>query len=271
MIPTQDDNETARQLNGIIEKRKKWDTYTFAGVAVPRVSELLKECIGKEYLMKWAANLGKSYYKESSQTLYIGTLVHEMIEHFLLFGTHKEIDFFSYNVRIKTEKAFKNFLNWYNDRIKQGFKIIPMNIEKPTTNPWFGGTIDCIMQFEYNGIVRNYVMDFKTSKKITMDYILQTYAYYWSENWNATYIEYNTNPILDGIGIIRIDKEKDTYEDLILDFNNPDNLMFLSDIDTALGSIINWFYHIQNMNANLKAMRKKREGGYVNGICRAES
>lgn len=262
--PNQDNNSRILYLN---EANNKWKTYTFNGKQVPRVSDLLKECIGKDYLLRWAANLGENYKRESAHTLYIGTLVHEMIEYFLFFGGYKEIDFRSYNVKVKTEKAYSNFLSWYNDKIEKGFKISPISIEKQTTNPWFGGTIDCIMRLEYNGISRNYIVDFKTSKKISIEYILQTYAYYWSENWNYNFNGDISVCKLDGLGIIRIDKEKDTYEDLFLDFNNPENYYFLSDIDYALGSIINWYYHMQIINNDLSNMKRKgvRQEGFVNG------
>lgn len=264
-VPNQDNNNDVLYLNGIDDK--KWKTYLFNDRPVPRVSDLLKECIGRDYLLRWAANLGENYKRESVHTLYIGTLVHEMIEHFLFFGKYKDVDFRSYNVKVKTEKAFRNFLNWYNDKINKGFKISIVSIEKPTMNPWFGGTIDCIMRLEYNGVSRTFITDFKTSKKISIDYLIQTYAYYWSEKWNRDFNNDKTVKELDGIGIIRIDKEKDVYEDLFLDFNNPDNSDFLFDIDRTLGSIVNWYYHMQNINSDLCKMRKKgvREEGFVNG------
>lgn len=263
--PNQNNNDDILSLD---INRSKWKIYTFNGKSVPRVSEILSECIGKDYLLRWAANLGKNYNTESSQTLYIGTLVHEMIENFLYSNPPKVVDFRNYKVKLKTERAYNNFLNWYNDKIKEGFRITPINIEKQTTNPWYGGTIDCIMRLEYNGISRVYIVDFKTSKRISIEYILQTYAYYWSEAWNYNYNnEDNSHRILDGIAIIRIDKEKNLYEDLFLDFNNPKNYRFLNDIDNALGSIVNWYYNAQNMNGVLGRMKNKEilKEGFVNG------
>lgn len=226
---------------------------------------MIKECIGREYLLRWAANLGNQYQRESTHTLYIGTLAHEMIEYFLMFGAYKKIEFRSYRVKEKTERAFQNFLNWYNGRIEEGFKISVLNIEKRTTNPWFGGTMDCVMKLDYEGVSKTFIVDFKTSKKISMEYLLQTYAYYWSENWNAKFNGDTTVPKLDGIGIIRIDKEKDVYEDLFLDLQCPENYRFLVDIDRSLGSIINWFYHSQVMNYDLTEIKKVRKDGFVNG------
>lgn len=243
----------------------KHKTYYYNGRGVPRVTDILKDCIGTDYLMRWAANLGKDkYQKESTHTLYIGTLVHEMIEHFLVFGEYKKVDFRSYDVKMKTEKAFGNFLKWYNDMINQGFKINAINIEKQTINPWFGGTIDAVMELTLNGISKTFIVDFKTSKKNSINYLIQTYAYYWSENWKRSTGD-NSIKDLSGLAIIRIDKEKDIYEDLFLDFNNPNNYKFLEDIHYAFINIINWYYYKQNLNSDLKVMKQLREEGFING------
>lgn len=60
--------------------------YTYNGtIHVPRVSIILKECISKEYLINWAARIGKQQYAiERNKATTIGTRVHEMIENYLL-------------------------------------------------------------------------------------------------------------------------------------------------------------------------------------------
>ena len=244
---------------------KKYKTYFYNEKGVPRVSDILKDCIGSDYLMRWAANLGKErYQRESNATLYIGTIVHEMIEHFLIFGDYKKVDFRSYDVKLKVEKAFSNFLKWYNDMINQGFKINVINIEKQTVNPWFGGTIDCVMELSSNNIYKTFIVDFKTSKKNYINYLIQTYAYYWSENWKKSTGD-NSIKDLNGIGIIRIDKQRDVYEDLFLDFKNPSNFKFLEDIHLAFVDIINWYYYKQNLKSDLDTMNQLRKEGFING------
>lgn len=256
--PEQDDLFDALVLEGIINKREKWSTYKFGDMNVPRVSEILKECIGKDYLMKWALRLGKEAYdRESIDTLMTGTLVHEMIEHFLLYGVKKDVQFRSYKMKMKTEKAYLNFLSWYRDKINQGYTIEPVAIEKEIVCPWFGGTIDCIMRLYHKerGIDKIYIVDFKTSKQFSIDYLLQTFAYLWAIRWNKIYTD-STLPEIDGIGVIRIDKENNKYEDLFLDYEVPEQASILTDIEHGLASMINWFYHITNLNYDLRIAKK---------------
>ena len=248
----QTNNEILTHL-GIELKLSNWDTYEFQGRNVPRVSEILKRCIGKDYLVTWAARLGlEEYRKESNRTLYIGSIVHEVIEGFLL---HKEINIpdniHSGMIRSKISRAVNNFVNWYEYMIQNGYTITVIAIEKQITCPWYGGTIDCIMTITNNntGISKTYIVDFKTSKQISIEYLLQTYAYLWAIKWNKTYYD-SSLPDIDGIGIIRIDKEAVKFQDLFLDFEN--NNMILKDIEYSLTSMVNWYYHSYAMEYNLK-------------------
>lgn len=256
--PEQHDLFDALILEGIVDKREKWNVYKFGDINIPRVSEILKECIGKDYLLKWALRLGKEAYdRESIDTLITGTLVHEMIEYFLLYGVKKEIKYKSYRMMMRTEKAYSNFLSWYRNMINKGYELIPVYIEKEITCPWYGGTIDCVLRIIHKEmeIDKVYIIDFKTSKRISIEYFLQTYAYYWAIIWNKN----NIDPSLvnvDGIGIIRVDKEVDKYEDLFLDYDNPEKGRILDDIGFGLFSMINWFYHLINLNYDLKMARK---------------
>jgi hypothetical protein len=255
-IPLEDDCFDALCLEGIISKREKWDVYNFFGINVPRVSEILKDTIGKDYLMKWALNLGKEVYeRESRETLITGTIVHEMIEYFLIHGDKKEADYRSYQMKRKAEQAYYNFVSWYRDMIKNGHTIKPLFIEREIVCPWYGGTIDCIMEIDGN----TYIIDFKTSRSISMDYLLQTYAYYWSIKWNRNNLITDL-PDIDGIGVIRIDKDKDKYEFILLDGNhNEDANRILSSIGYSFSSMINWYYHQQDMKYQLKQSKMIKE------------
>ena len=66
----------------VIDKYREanFDTYFFNGLPVPRVSEILKKCINKEYLIWWAARVGsKNMTAIRNKAAYIGTLVHKKI------------------------------------------------------------------------------------------------------------------------------------------------------------------------------------------------
>lgn len=253
-------NNIVIEHDGVINKLDKFDTYEFKGRGVPRVSEILKKCLGKDYLVIWAARLGlEEYKKESNRTLYIGSIVHECIEYFLLHGDIKIPDNISSPaVRNKIKRAVENFVDWYNSMISKGYIIRVIAIEQKTTNPWFGGTIDCIMNISNpnTGYDKNFIIDFKTSKSISIDYILQTYAYLWSVRWNKQFYDPSL-PDIDGIGIIRIDKEAVKFEDLFLTVTEHIEIML--DIEYTLNSMVNWYYHILIIEYNLKLGKRMKE------------
>ena len=62
------------------------------------------------------------------------------------------------------------------------------------------------------------------------------------------------------MGIIRIDKYKDKYESMFLDYGHPETAMILNDISYGFGSMINWYYHLINLNYDLKQIKKLYKG-----------
>lgn len=229
-------------LDGIEEYRKNLDTYTFNGLPVPRVSTILKECISKEYLINWAAKIGKQQYAiERNKATTIGSRVHEMIEHYLLY--HEDLDL-SFKIAPSylpsVLNAYNNFKEWVKYLNSNGYyieKIIA--IEKEISCPYYGGTIDCICQI--NGKI--YIIDFKTSKQISYEYIIQTCAYMWMVNHGYC----PDIPHIDGIGIIRIDKEKKKFEDLFLNESIPEQNNIINQFFMGFGSLLSSYYHNINM------------------------
>ena len=253
--PLYDPEREIDKLNGIEEARDQWSVYTYNGTPVPRMTEILKECIGKEYLISYALKC-KNYYDESNKTLYIGTVVHEMIDEFLLHGT-AEFDnniYTNEDVFKKIYKAYNNFVRWYNDRIVEGYKIEVLEIEKSIVTPWFGGTIDCIMRITNpQGIIKNYIVDFKTSSKIAHDYLIQTYGYMWGVNWYNKNVDPNAYPQIDGIGIIRVDKKYKSYNDFFMSWDDGiHSFMNMVNINDAFVHCLNWFYYQKNLEWILK-------------------
>lgn len=229
-------------LDGINEYRKNLDTYDFLGTPVPRVSNILRECIAKEYLMNWAARLGvKGYIAERNKATTIGSRVHEMIEHFLLYKEDKELPFSSStNISKSIDNAYENFKLWYSNMMKLGYTIEIIAIEKRVSCPYYGGTIDCIARI--NGKV--YIIDFKTSKSISYEYIIQTCAYMW--NVNNGYAP--DLPHIDGIGIIRVDKEKKgIFEDYFLNEHIPYQREIINQFFMGFGALLASYYHNINM------------------------
>ena len=233
-------------LLGVEECRDKWTTYAHNGIPVPRMTEILSACIGKDYLVSYALRC-KNYYEETNGVLYIGTLVHEKIDEFLLKGSADmtNIEWGNEEVFNKVNKAYNNFVRWYNDKTSEGYIIKTLDIEKKITSPWYGGTIDMIASVQKPGCCNssNFVIDFKTSSKIAIDYLIQTYGYMWAVNWYRQYVDPTAYPQIDGIGIIRVDKKSKRYEDIFIE--NDDE--FMRDIHNAFVSCLNWYYYQNNL------------------------
>lgn len=237
------------------DKSKDYPGYNFYTNRVPRVSNILKECIYDESLIDWFKYSNIQKINQTSNTaLKVGTIVHEAIELYLKYNKNASDSYLNDTltntlyptVKDQVYTAYNNFIEWhYRFTTELGYRISIIDIERPTINPWYGGTIDCIMNISNkNGYNCNYIIDFKTSKKITINYYLQTYAYLWSINWEMENTYYKTSiPKIDGIGIIRVDKnKKNNFEFSDIDFRDPDNWFLLSDLNKALYSMISWYY-----------------------------
>ena len=245
---------SALALEGIAHKRENsWDHYEHDGTHVPRVSEILKECIGREYLMRWAAKLGPDYSRVSLETLATGTLAHEMIEDFILHGDRK----LSYNVKYANwERAimcYKNFVTLWYDLKNRGYNIKPIFIEKQITTPFYGGTIDACFHIEGNGVDKTYLMDFKSSQQISFEYFIQLMFYYIAIEYNREHKD-RALPRIDGIGVIRIDKFAEHYEYVIAD--NQTDGDYLRQVEAATYAMLNWFYHSTSIQYAFRMFKK---------------
>lgn len=231
---------------------KNFDTYEFQGIPVPRVSNILKECIAKEFLISWAAKIGQQQYLiERNTATTIGSRTHEMIENFLTTGTDLNLEYKTAPNYMKSVNiAYSNFKAWIDNLESLGYKIEKIwAIEQKVTCPYYGGTIDCIMQI--NGAI--YIVDFKTSKQISYEYIIQTCAYMWIVN-NGYFSEISH---IDGIGIIRIDKEKKgKFEDLFLNEHIPYQKEIINHYIAGFGSLLNAYYHNIDMKIQFSNYKK---------------
>ena len=97
-----------------------------------------------------------------------------------------------------------------------------------------GGTIDGIVKI--NGAY--YIIDFKTSKKISLEHVLQTSAYMWAINSGYTAL-----PHINGIGIIRVDKAMEhTFDDLFLTETNPEQALYINQFQRCFCSLVDSYY-----------------------------
>ena len=124
-----------------------------------------------------------------------------------------------------------------------------VGLEITVVCPWYGGTIDGI--FKINGLY--YIVDFKTSKSISYQYLIQTAAYMWIIN-NGYCPEL---PNIDGIGIIRVDKRYiGGYEDLFMNSYNEYQNYMINQFQMAFCSYVDTFYrtiHTNNLIAQYDA------------------
>lgn len=258
------------------DKRNNWTSYSFNGFNVPRVTHIIGDTINKEYLTKWAARLGESYNKEMSTILDTGSLTHAMIEDFINYGKIlPEYVGFDFADQLQAMKAYHNFKNFWADMKNKGYVIEPIATETPFSTPWYGGTIDFIARITSpTGESKLFILDFKTSKKISYTYFLQLIMYanaYTFLRENAHLIqkpmfETDYGPI-NGIGVIRIDKEKDKYEYVLADLFV--DIEFISHLQDAASSMICWYYNMNNIDTQYRIFRNNYlERGGISGIYR---
>ena len=221
---------------------KDFSMYEYNGIKVPRVTSIIDSCFNREYLVQWAISFGNkySYFAEKDRILSIGTKSHEMIEEFLKTGIEQEAPYRKAPKQAPIiELVYNNFKDWYNHLIEAGNTIEIVGLEVPVINPYYGGCIDCIAKINN----AYYILDFKTSKKISYEYLLQVCAYLWTVNNGYT----PELPHISGIGIIRLDKESHRYEDYFLSEFVPEQLEMINYYIRGFGSILNTYYEKLNM------------------------
>lgn len=243
-------------LNHIEDKYKEkyWTVYNYQGKPIPRVSQILTDGIYKPFLTTWAAKVGEKKMKETRDTaLLIGSRVHEMIEYYLKTNKVKDVSYKTAPMYMKSiQKAFHNFQSWIEKLHKYGCKIDHVYaIEQPVSCPYYGGTVDCIAQI--NGA--NYILDWKTSKRIDYSYIIQTIAYMICINQG--YVK--DLPHIDGIGIVRVDKESDSYQDFFLNYFIPEQKAMIDEYIKGFGFILGSFYHKLDMEQLFYKYKKETD------------
>lgn len=229
-------NKLLNEINkNVIEDGK----YMYNNIYVPRVTEILKNMISEEYLLKWVYNLAiykrKNYITERDRASFIGTLSHLSIENY--FKNNLNMDEYnnaSYEVKKQVNNCFNSFIKWYEDILSQNtIKII--SLESELVCEYFGGTCDMIIEIGGN----NYIVDFKTSNYVSYKYFLQLAAYKYILNKNGINI--------NGCIILQLDKKEIAYEEYVLNFNNKEHLEFINSCTEAFMSLVYGYYNIINV------------------------
>lgn len=208
-------------IESLNDSLKKNEFYDWRGNKVPRVTKIISEMIHNDYLLNWSNSLGwkrKGYRAEVQISADIGTITHKNIELYLKGLSTKFIpdEEKSYEINLKAETAFNSFLLYYNMLIKNGHKVEILYSEMELICPYFAGTCDAILRIDG----KIYVYDWKTSNHLSYNYILQLSAYCYILS-NYYWIDIN------GICIVRFDKNKIDYEELLLRFDIPEQLDYI--------------------------------------------
>lgn len=218
-----------------ITESKKWNVYSYNGIPIPRVSEILSSMLHEEHIVSWANSLGfkhKSYVRERNLAAEKGSASHDIIEKFLQ-SKEIETDFsqYSHKIRQSVFNCYSGFIDWYNMMIDNTSSFNILDIEKQLVCPYYGGTLD--IHVEINS--KSYIIDLKTSNHMTYKYFLQLAAYiYIMQSY------YNT-PI-DGVIVLLLNKEYIQYTDYVLEASNPiHNEMISHSIDTFLSLVYAYY------------------------------
>ena len=218
----------------------KNDRYDYNGHSVPRVTEILAKTIHEDGIVYWANSLGfkrKGYRTTLSMYAEYGTKVHSAIESII---NEEEI---SDDTPFIPIEAFKT---WWNE-INSNNSIRILGQEFKLSCPWFGGTYDMLLEINR----KNYLIDFKTSNRITYKYCLQLAAYNYMLKFNNLY------PISGAI-VLQLCKEAPDYNELFINLEDPDHKNYFDFCEQTFLSLVYSYYHIQYAEANFKILEAKK-------------
>ena len=170
------------------------------------------------------------------------------------FAFHNNLNKFAQKrkaIHSKRSDKIKTLYNTY------GIKVSSVYSETPISTPWYGGTIDSISEIIFpNGMSEYVIVDYKTSKRISANYIMQTFANMWAVNFLKTNNIRNDLPNITGILVVRVDKEKDhSYDHVFMDIYH--NFVEFQQLERDLGNLINWFYSRLNLDYMLKVSKEE--------------
>lgn len=173
------------------------------GDHVMRVSEVIKT-LGKDELIRWANRIGLqgvSYDAKLNEEANVGSLCHDMIEHYTTPGKLAILDYDAYDIiyhdlKLKVRRALESFLLWYKNR-KHPYKVL--HTEFVVVGEYLGGTIDCIIE-DWDDPHKVIFVDYKTSRMFMLTHFLQLAAY------AMLYEEIYGEGRVGGIMVIKLDK-----------------------------------------------------------------
>lgn len=185
---------------------RNYQYYTNAdGEHVMRVSDVIK-ILAKEQLIFWANNLGFKgirYKEELERTANIGSLCHEVLEHYFNPKTLAEIDYDKFDIeaygdKVAVKNALESFFKWYN-KFKKTHTYHIKFTEQIVVGKELGGTIDVGID-GWEDPDKVIFCDYKTSGEFYLTQFLQLAAYV------MIYEELHGKNTVEGVMVIRLDK-----------------------------------------------------------------
>lgn len=215
--------------------------YVFNGQYVPRVTHILQYSIYEDYIPKWANYLGfkhLNYEKTLNEAASVGSTTHNYIES---FTTKKDL---SPDFNSKEKNCINSFLNWWAQITeKNDVEIIAQ--ETTLSCPYFGGTFDMLLKINK----KYYLIDFKTSNKVSFKYFMQLAAY-----------KYMLEPMygikLSGVMILRLSKTNIKFEETIVDLHTKIGRDFIDDCLNAFFACVTAYQYRKRIESyNLAQFR----------------
>lgn len=188
------------------------------GKTVPGTTTILG-VLAKPYLIQWANKMGLQGIdttKYVDALARIGTLAHYLVECHIR-GIEPDLSTYSQEEINLAENSFLSFLEWEKGK---DIQYLDNEIQLVSEQYKYGGTIDCYAVI--NG--KHNLIDFKTSRQIYSEHIIQLSAY-------KQLLEENGFPV-DEVRILRIGRSEDDGfdEKVVKDVSNHWKL-FLSLLD----------------------------------------
>lgn len=235
--------------------------YSFNGVNVPRVTEILSAMLHEQYLMEWSNAMGlykHTKYQDILDTAAdIGTYVHKSIEVFLSEDKIDDVTI-PYDISTEVGYAFNSFLEWWDIIESTDHEILLQ--EHTLVCKYFGGTLDLFVKINN----KKYIVDFKTSNHSSYKHFLQLSAYRYMLEENGENV--------DGVIILMLDKKICKFTEYVLDFNIKEHLLFMDKCEETFLSLVYSYYNRYTVENMFKEVfgGNKSNGGAGHGFAARE-
>jgi hypothetical protein len=174
-----------------------------AGKRIPGTTTIISRFKDSGALLWWAYSQGQAAQRGEINSLYdqrdeaagIGTLVHEMVEKHIKSDVLPALDSLTPEQLEKVQSGFNAYLKWES---MTKLKIVEQEMQLVSEQYQFGGCPDAIGEIDGELCL----IDWKTSKGVYQDYLIQlaAYNYLWHEN-------HSDRPLTGGFHLCKFSKE----------------------------------------------------------------